>query len=186
MADLPFLAALTEEDALRAAARFVTEGGADAVKIEMDDSRTGWVKTLANAGIATVPHLGCRPQHVKRAGGYRVAGKTAEDRQQLAETAKNMEDAGAVMLLLEAATPEAARAILENTSLPLIGCGAGPDCDGQIVVTADLLGLTPKQPSFAPPMVDGVAPLATMAQTWIQTVADRQAGGNYQTSDGAR
>ena len=87
MADLPFLAALTEEDALRAA-RFVTEGGADAVKIEMDASRTGWIKTMADAGIATVPHLGCRPQHVKRAGGYRVAGKTAADRQLLAETAK--------------------------------------------------------------------------------------------------
>ena len=101
MADLPFLAAVTEEDALRAAARFVTEGGADAVKIEMDASRTGWIKTMADAGIATVPHLGCRPQHVKRAGGYRVAGKTAADRQLLAETAKNMEDAGAVMLLLE-------------------------------------------------------------------------------------
>ena len=115
-----------------------------------------------------------------------VACQSADWNSWLAETAKNMEDAGAVMLLLEAATPEAARAILENTSLPLIGCGAGPDCDGQIVVTADLLGLTPKQPSFAPPMVDGVAPLAAMAQTWIQTVADRQAGGNYQTSDGAR
>ena len=139
---------------------------------------------MADAGIATVPHLGCRPQHVKRAGGYHVAGKTAADRQQLAETAKNMEDAGAVMLLLEAATPEAARAIRENTTLPLIGCGAGPDCDGQIVVTADLLGLTPKQPSFAPPMVDGAGPLATMAQTWIQTVTHRQAGGDYQTSDG--
>ena len=152
----------------------------------MDDSRTGWIKTMADAGIATVPHLGCRPQHVKRDGGYRVAGKTATDRQQLAASAKNMEDAGAVMLLLEAATPEAARAIRENTTLPLIGCGAGPACDGLIVVTADLLGLTPKQPSFAPPMVDGVSPLATMAQTWIQTVADRQAGGDYQTSDGGR
>lgn len=97
-----------------------------------------------------------------------------------------MEEAGAVMLLLEAATREAAQAILKNTSLPLIGCGAGPDCDGQIVVTADLLGLTPKQPSFATPMVDGVSPLATMAHIWMQTVANRQAGGDYPTSDGGR
>ena len=183
MADLPFLAALTEEDALRAAARFVTEGGADAVKIEMDDSRTGWVQSLANAGIATVPHLGCRPQHVKKDGGYLVAGKTEVDRQQLASTAKNMEAAGAVMLLLEAATPEAAKAIRAVTSIPLIGCGAGPDCDGQIVVTADLLGLTPRQPSFAPPNVDGKSPLHAMAQTWISQVCSREAGGDYQTTD---
>ena len=100
-----------------------------------------------------------------------------------ATTAKNMEAAGAVMLLLEAATPEAAKAIRAVTSIPLIGCGAGPDCDGQIVVTADLLGLTPRQPSFAPPIVDGRGPLHAMAQTWISQVSSREAGGAYQATD---
>lgn len=177
MADMPFMSYHTSDaDALRNAGRFMTEGLADAVKLEVDRSFTGLVSKMAHAGVPVVAHIGLRPQHVRREGGYRFAGRTAAEARELIDTGKAMEDAGASMLLLEAMPAEVAEAIVRSVKVPVIGCGAGPVCHGQIVVLQDLLGLTPRQPPFAPPLVDGGSHLMDAALKWADRVKRRDLG----------
>jgi 3-methyl-2-oxobutanoate hydroxymethyltransferase len=145
VADMPFGSYHgTVVEGLNNAIRFVKEAGAEAVKIE--GPRVELVRTLTEAEIPVVGHLGLTPQSVHRMGGYRVQARTAETIQRLNADAHALADAGAGALVLEGVPREVAAAITAELSIPTIGIGAGPDCDGQILVCHDLVNLT-----FAPP-----------------------------------
>jgi 3-methyl-2-oxobutanoate hydroxymethyltransferase len=186
MGDMPFMSYQADDrEALHNAARFMTEGQADAVKVEVDLTFVELVGKMARAGVPVVAHLGCRPQQVMRQGGYRAAGRTAAEARAMVEAAQRMEDAGAAMLLVEASPAEVSARIVEQTSIPVIGCGAGPACHGQIVVLQDLLGLTEWQPSFAHPLVRMGGDLVDAAQRWMENVRTSNLGEHpYRMRDG--
>lgn len=174
-ADMPFMSYQAEHgEAIRNAGRFMVEGLADAVKLEVSAGYAELVEKLSQAGVPVVAHLGTLPQHVRRMGGYRSAGKTAEQARELVSDARLMESCGAAMLLLEATPPEISERIVEQVSIPVIGCGAGPACHGQVVVLHDLLGLSDWQPPFAPPIVHLGEQIADAAGQWRQRVSRRQ------------
>jgi 3-methyl-2-oxobutanoate hydroxymethyltransferase len=144
VADMPFGSYNTVAEGLANAVRFVKEAGAEAVKIE--GPRVELVRALTDAEIPVVAHLGLTPQSVHRMGGYRVQARTAETVLQLKADAHALADAGAGAIVLEGIPREVAAQITAELPVPTIGIGAGPDCDGQILVFHDLLNLT-----FAPP-----------------------------------
>jgi len=141
--DLPFGAYhVNEDDALRAAVRYVKEGGAEAVKLEGGRRRSSLIRRLVEAEIPVVGHIGLTPQSLNALGGYRVQGKSVESAGELLADAQAIEDAGAFALVLEGIPRELARTITRRLRIPTIGIGAGPDCDGQILVVNDLLGIS--------------------------------------------
>ena len=177
MGDMPFLSYQVDEaEAIRNAGRFLVEGQADCVKLEVDGTFTGLVSQMNRAGIPVVAHIGSRPQQVKHDGGYRSAGRTAAEAKRLLEDARRLEEAGATMLLIEAVPREVSEVIVSRTSIPVIGCGAGPACHGQVVVTQDLAGLTDWQPGFARPLSDLGAATIALGQAWIKRVASGNLG----------
>ena len=146
-ADMPFGSCeVSLVDAVANAVRFVKEAGAQAVKIEGGASRAELVERLTAAEIPVIGHLGLTPQAVHRMGGYKVQGKTASAIGELLHDAHTLESAGAAMLVLEGIPREVAARITAEIGIPTIGIGAGPDCDGQILVFHDLVNLT-----FSPP-----------------------------------
>jgi len=141
--DMPYLSYhVSPQDAIRNAGRFMAEAGCDCVKVEGDRRLADTIRAMTAATIPVMTHLGLRPQSVHQFGGYRAQGRTAESAMQLIADARILEDAGASMILLEAVPPEPARAISRSTRLPVIGCGAGPWCDGHVLVLHDMLGLS--------------------------------------------
>ncbi len=177
MGDMPFLSyQIDEASAIQNAGRFLTEGAADAVKLEVDGKWTNRFEAICDAGIAAVAHLGSRPQQAKQTGGYTTAGRSAAAAKKIVEDAIAMEQAGASMLLLEAVPEEVSCAVIEATSIPVIGCGAGTACHGQVVVMQDLAGMTPWQPSFAQPISNVGEAIADVATTWMQNVSTNNLG----------
>jgi len=147
VADMPFGSYHTgTRKALENAVRFVKEGGAEAVKIEGGTSRVPLVRRIIDAEIPVVGHIGLTPQSVHRMGGYKVQGKTTDAIDTLLRDAAALDQAGVAALVLEGIPREVAVRITAEVSTPTIGIGAGPDCDGQILVFHDLVGLT-----FNPP-----------------------------------
>jgi 3-methyl-2-oxobutanoate hydroxymethyltransferase len=143
VADMPFGSYHTgEQQALENATRFVKEAGAEAVKIEGGVSRAALVRRIIEAEIPVVGHIGLTPQSVHKMGGYKVQGKTASAMDQLRRDAAALDEAGVCALVLEGIPRELAARITAEVSTPTIGIGAGPECDGQILVFHDLLGLT--------------------------------------------
>ena len=188
MADMPFMSYQAGEDeAVKNAGRFMTEGQADVVKLEVDASFAPVVAKMARAGIPVVAHIGSRPQHAKQVGGYVAAGKTADEALKIVADADAMLAAGATMLLVEATPVEVTEEIVRRSRVPVIGCGAGPVCHGQVVVTHDLLGLTDRQPPFALPIVALGKALSEMADTWKGRVRTGSLGEHpYALSDEQR
>jgi len=139
--DMPYLSyQVCSKDAIRNAGKFMAMAGCDCVKVEVDRKLLHTVEAMANATIPVMAHLGLRPQSVHQLGGYKAQGKTAAAAKRLIEDAQLFEEAGAVALLLEAVPTQVAEIITKNTQLPVIGCVAGPDCDGTVVVMHDMLG----------------------------------------------
>jgi 3-methyl-2-oxobutanoate hydroxymethyltransferase len=139
------------ESAVAAALRFCKDGRCDAVKAEFAPDDDGLVRDLAAKGIETIVHLGLRPQQVLTPDGYRAQARDEIEIATLVEAARRMVAAGAVMLLLEAVPNEASAAVVAAVDVPVIGCGAGPACDGHVVVTEDMLGFGPtRPPRFVP------------------------------------
>jgi 3-methyl-2-oxobutanoate hydroxymethyltransferase len=128
--------------AIESAIRFVKDGGAEAVKIEGGSRRAPLVKAIVEAEVPVMGHIGLTPQSVLRMGGYRVQGKSMETARELIEDALALERAGAFAIVLEGIPSEIARIITDRVQVPTIGIGAGLDCDGQILVFTDLIGLT--------------------------------------------
>ena len=151
LADMPFLSyQIGPAEALRNAGRLVQEGGAQAVKIEGGQRYAETVERLVGAGIPVMGHLGLVPQSVHRFGGFRQQAKSEEDAQRLLEDAKALQQAGVFGVVLECIPANVARMVTEELSVPTIGIGAGPYCDGQVLVTHDALGLTgDAAPAFA-------------------------------------
>lgn len=136
--------------AVRNVCRMVQQTGCDCVKLEVSSRQTELVQRLTDAGVGIMAHLGLRPQSVAVLGGYKTQGRTQRDMEEIVSQAVQYEKAGAVSLLLEAVPPEVSQAVVENVKIPVIGCGAGPACDGHVVVMHDILKLSPRSPKFAP------------------------------------
>jgi len=140
--DMPFMTYHTSiSDALRNAARFIQEGGAQAVKLEGGVTVAETVKRIADCGIPVMGHIGLTPQSVHQLGGHRVQGKTPEAAERLLKDARALEQAGAFAVVLELVPAPLSKLITQKIGIPTIGIGAGPECDGQVQVISDLLGL---------------------------------------------
>jgi 3-methyl-2-oxobutanoate hydroxymethyltransferase len=148
--DMPFLSwQVSAEQALRNAGRFLAEGGAQAVKLEGGEEAAPTIARIVRAGIPVMAHVGLTPQSVHAMGGFRVQGKTEAKAARVLADAKAVADAGAYALVLEGIPTDLAARITAAVGIPTIGIGAGPHCDGQVLVCYDLLGLTPDlRPKF--------------------------------------
>ncbi|MEI6351224.1 MAG: 3-methyl-2-oxobutanoate hydroxymethyltransferase [Verrucomicrobiota bacterium] len=152
VADLPYASYGNPEQAV-ANARKLIEAGAHAVKLEGGACQIPQVAAITAAGIPLVGHIGMLPQQVREEGGYKIKGKTAEDAQRLVHDAKALEAAGAIAVVMELVKPEVAREITAAIGIPTVGIGSGPDCDGQVLVIHDLIGMFPWfTPKFAKPL----------------------------------
>jgi 3-methyl-2-oxobutanoate hydroxymethyltransferase len=141
--DMPFGSyQVSDEDAVRNAIRFVKEGGADVVKLEGAGPSLSRVRAIVDAGIPVMGHIGLTPQSKTMLGGFRTQGRTTTQALELLDAAHELEDAGCFSLVLEAIPSPVAGRITERLSIPTIGIGAGPGCDGQVLVYHDLLGLS--------------------------------------------
>ncbi len=151
VADMPFLSyQVSLAEAVKNAGRFAVEAGVQLIKIEVTSTHLNVIKAVSDAGMAVMAHIGMRPQNIGKIGKLKAEGTTAEMAAELIELADQVVNAGASSLLLEGVAAEVAEIITQQTEVPVIGCGSGPGCDGQILVTPDILGLTdgPK-PKFA-------------------------------------
>ncbi len=175
VADMPFGSFhLGPEDALANALRFVKEGGAQAVKIE--GPRPSLVAALVGAEIPVMAHLGLTPQSVHKLGGFKVQGRGDAARRQLLAQAKELEDAGAFSLVLECVPQDLAGEISDRLAIPTIGIGAGPRCDGQVLVYHDLLGLEDR---IAPRFVRHYAELGSMVRDAVARFTDDVRSGRF-------
>jgi 3-methyl-2-oxobutanoate hydroxymethyltransferase len=166
VADLPYGAYhVSDEKALEVAIRYVKEGGAEAVKLEGGRKRAALIRRIVDAEVPVMAHIGLTPQSVHAMGGYRVQGKTLESATELLEDAEALEDAGSFAIVLEGMPRELAAIVTQRLRIPTIGIGAGPDCDGQILVFHDLVGL-----SFLP-RAKFVRPYADTASNLRQALA---------------
>ena len=142
IADMPFMSyEVSEEEALKNAGRLIKEGMANAVKLEGGVEVVGQIKKIVSASIPVVAHIGMTPQSVNAFGGFKVQGKSKEAAKKIIEDAKAVEAAGACMIVLECVPREIAKIITDIVSVPTIGIGAGKDCDGQVLVYQDMLGM---------------------------------------------
>ncbi len=170
IADLPFGSAETPELALTNAKQLI-EAGAHAVKIEGGASHAAHIALLAGAGVPVMAHIGMQPQRVRIEGGYRVKGKTEEQADALLADASAVEAAGAFGLLLELVVPAVAKAITESVKIPTIGIGSGTDCDGQVLVLHDVIGLFPWfKPKFATQRADVAAEIRRAATEFARAL----------------
>jgi 3-methyl-2-oxobutanoate hydroxymethyltransferase len=151
VADMPFLSYQTcIADAVRNAGRFFQETGAQIVKVEATAAHLDVIKAVSDAGMAVMAHIGIRPQQITKLGKLKAEGTTAGLAMELAMLAEKMTDAGASSLLLEGTAREVSKIVTEASPVPVISCGSGPDCDGQILIISDILGLNSDQkPKFA-------------------------------------
>lgn len=175
VADMPFGSyQISVSQAVRNACRLVGEGGAQAVKLE--GPRLEEVKAILQAGIPVMGHLGLTPQSVHLLGGYKVQGKTPQEARLLLRQAQELEEAGVFALVLESLPPSLGKAITQAVRVPTIGIGAGPFCDGQVLVLADLLGLSPGP---MPRFVRRYANLEEVIREAVAAFAADVRSGNY-------
>ena len=174
VADLPFLTyQVSLEEAVRNAGRLVQEGGAAAVKLEGGEAVVDRVHRLSEIGIAVMGHIGLTPQSEHRLGGYRVVGRSQEESHRLLQEARILEQAGAFAVVLECMPAEVAAAITSELKIPTIGIGAGPYCDGQVLVSYDAFGLFDQfQPSFVKRYAKLAEQMAAGARQYIDEVRE--------------
>ncbi len=174
VADMPFMSYTEPSQALDNAVRLMQEGGAMMVKLEGGDDQVAIVAHLARHDIPVCAHLGLKPQSVHKIGGFKVQGREPGQAQEMLESAQRLQGAGADIVLLECVPNEVGRAITAALEVPVIGIGAGPDVDGQILVLYDILDITQgRTPRFVKNFQAGCdAPLAAL-QAYVQAVKDR-------------
>ena len=157
VADMPFMSYTTPSQALDNAVRLMQEGGAMMVKLEGGHGQIGIVERLAQHDIPVCAHLGLKPQSVHKIGGFRVQGRSRDAAERMIEDARALEAAGADLVLLECVPSEIGRAVSTGLEVPVIGIGAGPDVDGQILVLYDILGITQgRMPRFVHNFLEGL------------------------------
>ena len=149
LSDMPFMSYATPEQALANAARMIGEGGAHMVKLEGGSWLLDTVRKLAERGIPVCGHLGLTPQWVNKFGGHRVQGREPDAAERIYTDAHALAEAGAELLVLECVPSALARRITTSLSMPVIGIGAGPDCDGQVLVLHDVIGVSARKPRMA-------------------------------------
>jgi 3-methyl-2-oxobutanoate hydroxymethyltransferase len=170
LADMPFLSyQISCEQAKTNAGRLIQDGGAQAVKIEVTNSSLNYIKDIIDMGIAVVGHIGFTPQSVYKLGGYKVQGKTEKESDMIINTAKRLEALGCFAIILEMVPANLAKIISEILTIPTIGIGAGSSCDGQVLVTNDLLGFSDK---FTPKFVKKYANLNKTIKKAIREFKD--------------
>jgi 3-methyl-2-oxobutanoate hydroxymethyltransferase len=173
LADLPYQACANPESAKATAMRFLNECGADAVKIEVTGAELPLVEALVSAGVALCAHLGLLPQRVMTPDGYRAQGRTRAEADKIISDAIACAKAGASLILLEAVPDEVTHEVVAKTSVPVIGCGAGPSAHGHVVVLHDVLGFNEKPPRFAEVLADAPELLREAAQRYVAAIASR-------------
>jgi len=176
--DMPFMSyQVSTEDALRNAGRIMKETNAHGVKVEggAADIATR-IQAMTRAGIPVMAHLGFTPQSVNTLGGFRVQGRAPGDQERMVEEARRVESAGAFSVVLELVPTAVAKAVTAAVQIPTIGIGAGPDCDGQVLVLYDLLGLNDR---FKPKFLRRYAELAGDVRSAVGRFADDVRGGRY-------
>jgi 3-methyl-2-oxobutanoate hydroxymethyltransferase len=178
IADLPFMSYASPEQALTNSVRLMQEGGARMVKLESGAEQVRIVEFLTGHDIPVCAHLGLRPQSVHKTGGFRVQGRQQEAAARILQEAKDLEGAGADILLLECVPNELAAAVTQAVSVPVIGIGAGPGVDGQIQVLYDVLDITPgRKPKFVRNFMLGLdSPLAAV-KAYVAAVKSRDYPG---------
>jgi 3-methyl-2-oxobutanoate hydroxymethyltransferase len=174
--DMPFMSyQVSTTEALRHAGSFLQKGRMDAVKLEGGRDRASAIKAITSAGIPVMGHLGLTPQSVHQFGGWKIQAKSAGAARKLIEDALIIEDAGCYALVLESVPAEVAQLISNRLAIPIIGIGAGSGCDGQVLVTHDLLGLFDRfTPSFVKKYADLFSEMERAFQEYITDVKERK------------
>lgn len=171
VADLPFMTYRDADTALRSSARLIAEGGAAMVKLEGAGHVLEAIRALDRHDIPVCAHLGLTPQSVHKFGGYRVQGRSKSAAERLLAEAHEVEDAGADLLVLECVPAELAGQITRELQIPTIGIGAGVQCDGQILVSYDMLGLTPgRRPRFSKDFLSGHDSISAAMRAYARAV----------------
>jgi len=175
IADMPFMSYATLDRALTNAARLVQEGGAQMVKLEGGADQVETVRALTRNNIPVCAHLGLQPQSVHRIGGYRVQGREQSAAQQIIDDALALQEAGASLLLVECIPADLAGRLAKTLTIPVIGIGAGPEVDAQILVLYDMLGITPGNvPRFAKDFLTGeTGGVPAALRAYVQAVRNK-------------
>jgi len=174
VADMPFLSVgVDDSETIRNAGRMLKDAGADAVKLESGPHTVEITDRLTQLGIPVMAHLGLTPQHVNELGGYTRQGTTTEAAEEILSLARDHEEAGAFALVLEHVPANVAAEITDALEVPTIGIGAGPDCDGQVLVSADMMGLSEDQPPFAEQFGDVAAAMTDAIDSYREAVENR-------------
>ncbi len=174
VADMPFMSYSSKEQALTNAVRLMQEGGARMVKLEGAAGQAQIVEFLASHDIAVCAHLGLKPQSVHKIGGFRVQGREREAAEQMMADARTLQDAGADVVLLECIPATLGGEIARQLQVPVIGIGAGPDVDGQILVLYDILDITTgRKPRFTRNFMEGRSSPLEALRAYVEAVKDR-------------
>lgn len=175
--DMPFMSyQVSESEAITNAGRFLKEAGCDAVKLEGGTEVCDTVRAIVRAGIPVVGHIGLTPQTASQLGGYKVQGRDADSARKLLQSARDLEAAGAFAIVLECIPAQLSEAITKSVAIPTIGIGAGRDCDGQVLVTHDMVGMFEK---FIPSFVKQYANLAAQIKKAVATYHDEVKNGAF-------
>ncbi len=177
--DMPFMTYhISTEDALKNAARFIQEGGAQAIKLEGGLSVAEKVRSIVNCGIPVMGHIGLTPQSIHQLGGFKVQGKTLDAARRLIKDAQALEEAGAFAIVLEAIPAQLAKVISQKVGIPTIGIGSGAGCDGQVQIINDILG---SFTDFVPKHAKQYAKLADNMSNAITEYYNEVKGGSFPT-----
>ena len=174
--DMPFMSyQVSPQEAVRNAGRFLQEAGMDAVKLEGGYDRVEAIRSIVSAGIPVMGHIGLTPQSVHQLGGFRPQGRNGKDAHRLLDDALALQEAGCFSLVLESVPSRLATLISQNLEIPTIGIGAGPGCNGQVLVTHDLLGLFERfTPKFVKKYADLHTQMADAFREYINDVANHR------------
>lgn len=174
VADMPFMSHGTPKQALDTAGRLMKEGHAHMVKIEGGAPQIETVRHLTERAVPVCGHLGLMPQSIHQLGGYRVQGRSAENAQRIRNDARALQEAGAQLLVLECIPQQLAAEITNDLDIPVIGIGAGKDCDGQVLVVYDMLGITPSHqtPSFVRDFLAETGSVTEALKSYVRAVRE--------------
>ena len=179
--DMPFMSyQVSESEAITNAGRFLKESGCDAVKLEGGTEMCDKVKAISLAGIPVMGHIGLTPQTASQLGGYKVQGRDADSARKLLQSARDLEASGAFSIVLECIPAELSEVITKAVSIPTIGIGAGKHCDGQVLVTHDMVGMFEK---FIPSFVKQYANLASQIKEAVATYNEEVKNGSFPSED---
>ena len=177
LGDMPYMSYQPSvEMAVQNAGRFMSEGGCDGIKLEGGAPMADRVQAIVNAGIPVMGHLGLTPQSMSMLGGFKAQGKDAQMAKKIIDDAKALEEAGAFSILLEAVPSKVSKLVTERAGIPIIGIGAGPDCDGQVLIFHDMFGL---YPAFTPKFAKQYADLGEVIVQGLKRYVDEVREGQF-------